>query len=217
MIKGIFFDLDGTLINTNTLIINSFKYIFKEHLNLDVKDEEIVQYFGEPLNYTISKYSSDNVEFLTKKYVEYSLSIHDDLTKEFYGVKEGLIKLKEAGYKLAVVTSKRRNTALKGLKLFDLEKYFDLIISPEDTEKHKPCGEPVLKACEVLKIKPQEIIMVGDSHNDILCGKNAGAKTCLVKYTALPLEKLREYSPDYLVDSIEEILDIKDLFENKDL
>lgn len=208
MIKGILFDLDGTLINTNMLIINSFKYVFKENLDLIVEDNEIVQYFGEPLTYTMAKYTKDRVEELVQKYVEYSLSIHDEYTESFKGVEEGLIILREKGYKLAIVTSKRRTTALRGLRLFDLEKYFEVIVSPEDTEKHKPEGEPVLKACELLNLKPEEVVMVGDSHNDILCGKNAGAKTCLVKYTALPLEKLLEHKPDYVIDSVEEILNI---------
>ncbi len=208
MIKGILFDLDGTLINTNMLIINSFKYVFKENLDLIVEDNEIVQYFGEPLAYTMAKYTKDRVEELVQKYVEYSLSIHDEYTESFKGVEEGLIILREKGYKLAIVTSKRRTTALRGLRLFDLEKYFEVIVSPEDTEKHKPEGEPVLKACELLNLKPEEVVMVGDSHNDILCGKNAGSKTCLVKYTALPLEKLLEHKPDYVIDSVEEILNI---------
>ncbi|EQB87482.1 pyrophosphatase PpaX [Clostridium punense] len=205
MIKGIFFDLDGTLINTNKLIVSSFQYVFKENLNLMVEEQEIVQYFGEPLSYTMAKYTKDRVEELVQKYVEYSLSIHDEYTEGFEGVEEGLSYLKEKGYKLAIVTSKRRSTALRGLRLFDLEKYFDVIISPEDTEKHKPCGEPVLKACEVLDLSPEEVLMVGDSHNDILCGRNAGTKTCLVKYTALPLEKLLEHKPDYVIESIEDI------------
>lgn len=208
MIKGIFFDLDGTLINTNKLIVSSFQYVFKENLDLMVEEQEIVQYFGEPLSYTMAKYTEDRVEELVKKYVEYSLSIHDEYTEGFNGVEEGLCYLREKGFKLAVVTSKRRNTALRGLRLFDLEKYFDVIISPEDTEKHKPCGEPVLKACEVLNLSPEEVLMVGDSHNDILCGRNAGSKTCLVKYTALPLEKLLEHKPDYVIESIEDIINI---------
>jgi len=205
MLKGIFFDLDGTVIDTNDLILTSFKYVFKKHLKLEVEDSEIIQYFGEPLSYTLSKYSKDKVDFLIEKYVEYSLSIHDEYTKKFHGVEEGLKKLKAKGFKLAVVTSKRRNTALRGLRLFDLEKYFDVIVTPEDTENHKPHGEPVLKACEVLNLLPKQVLMVGDSHNDILCGKNAGSKTCLVKYTRLQLENLMIHNPDYLIDSIEEI------------
>jgi len=116
------------------------------------------------------------------EYIRYSLKTHDKYIKSYDHVEDGLIKLRNKGLKLAIVTSKRRETALKGLKCFDLEKYFDVIITPEDSKKHKPDGEPVLKACEVLKVSPVETIMVGDSHNDILCGKNAGSKTCLVKH-----------------------------------
>ena len=82
------------------------------------------------------------------------------------------------------------------------------VITPEITTKHKPDGEPVLKACENLGISHSEALMVGDSPYDILAGKNAGAKTCGVRYTALPLEKLGESKPDFYVDKHLEILDL---------
>lgn len=71
---------------------------------------------------------------------------------------------------------KRINTELRGLNLFNLTKYFDVI--------------------------------VGDSLNDILCGKNAACKTCLVSYTALDLNVLMKYKPDYVIDSLVDISDI---------
>ncbi len=210
MIKAIFFDLDGTLIDTNELIITSFQHVFKNGLNIEVSKEEIIKTFGSPLSDVLGKYFPDNVEEIVNEYVKYSLSIHDEYTKSFDGIEEGLISLRKKGIKLAVVTSKRRNTALRGLELFNLTKYFDVIVSPEDTEKHKPNGEPVMKACELLQVKPEEVIMVGDSHNDILCGKNANAKTCLVSYSLLPIEETMAYGADYLIDNIEELIDYLD-------
>lgn len=208
MIKGILFDLDGTLINTNTLILETFKYVLNDSLGIKAEDDELIKYFGEPLNYTMSRYCEEKTDELVNSYIEYCATIHDDYAKEYDGVEEALIELKNRGYKLAVVTSKRRNTALRGLKLFHLEKYFDVIITPEDTETHKPNPEPVLKALELLNIKPDEAIMIGDSHNDILSGKAANTKTCLVKYTFIPLQGLLKYKPDYVIDDMRELLNI---------
>ena len=139
---------------------------------------------------------------------KYNEKNHDLLAKECEGVQEGIKLLKEMGMKIALVTSKRKPMTERGLKLIDVYKYMDVIVTPEDTEKHKPSGEPVLKACELLSVEPGETIMVGDSHNDILCGKDAGCYTCLVSYTALPLEEMMEYGPDFIIDNLAEIADI---------
>ncbi|MEG1255636.1 pyrophosphatase PpaX [Clostridium sp.] len=208
MIKAILFDLDGTIIDTNELILTSFDYVLNRYLGLKVSKEDIIESFGIPLTQVISRYSENRVDEVVGEYIRYSLDNHDRYIKSYNHVEDGLIKLREAGLNLAIVTSKRKRTALKGLRFFDLEKYFNVIITPEDSINHKPDGEPVLKACEYLKVSPKETIMVGDSHNDILCGKNAGASTCLVRYTALDVDKIMKHEPDFVVDRIEEILEI---------
>jgi pyrophosphatase PpaX len=208
LIKAVLFDLDGTLIDTNDLIIQSFKHTYRKHLNKDVPDSEIVVHFGEPLLATLARYDEANADILIQTYRAYNEAIHDDLTKEIVGVKQTLKELKTLGIKIGVVTSKRRELAERGLKLFNLYELMEVIITPEDTAKHKPEAEPVLKACELLNILPEEAIMVGDSHYDILCGKNAGTKSCLVKYTALPVDKIMEHNPEYAVDEIKDILEI---------
>ncbi|WP_346940092.1 pyrophosphatase PpaX [uncultured Clostridium sp.] len=208
MIKAILFDLDGTIIDTNELILTSFNYVLNNYLGLNISKEEIVESFGIPLKDVMDQYAKERAEELVDEYIRYSLESHDKYIKSYDHVEEGLLKLKNKGFKLAIVTSKRRGTALRGLNCFDLEKYFDVIITPEDSKKHKPDGEPVLKACEVLKVKPEETIMVGDSHNDILCWKNAGSKTCLVNYTALNVEKIKTHNPDFIIDKIEDLIEL---------
>lgn len=208
LIKAVLFDLDGTLIDTNELIIQSFKHILKKHLNLEVDEKEIVMHFGEPLIKTLASYDKDKSEFLTQAYMEYNEEIHDELTTEVLGSKETLKELRAMGIKTGIVTSKRRSMAERGLQLFNLMDSLDVIITPESTTKHKPHGEPVIKACEELGIKPEDALMVGDSHFDIQCGKNAGAKAALVKYTVLPIEKIIQYKPDYIIDKLEDLLSI---------
>lgn len=208
MIKAVLFDLDGTLINTNELIVNTFQYIFKKHLNIDVDRKEITDNFGELLSDTIARYAPNDVEFMVKEYKEYNESMHDELTMPIEGVKEGIKKLRDSGYKMGIVTSKRRAMTEKGLRLFNLYDDMDVIVTPEDTKRHKPEADPILKACELLKLNVDEVIMVGDTHNDILGGKAAKCKTCLVRYTGAPLDKLLKLEPDYVIDSIDEVLDI---------
>ena len=215
MIKAVLFDLDGTLIDTNKLIMDSFKKAFKEILDIEPPEEEIAMLFGRPLVKTLGQYSEERVNDLVKTYRDYNESNHDNMCNTFEGVKEMLIQLKDMGIKTAIVTSKRVSLAKRGMEISGILHLMDVIISPESTEKHKPNAEPALKACEILEIKPSEAIMVGDATYDILCGKSAGCKTIGVKYTAIPLDELRQASPDYFIDKPMEVIEIvKELKEN---
>lgn len=210
MIKAVLFDLDGTLINTNELIYKSFSYVLRDILKLDADDEEITSTYGKPLENTMSKYENDkySAEELVKIYIKYNEEHHDNMCKPFEGAKEMLKGLKDKGIKTAIVTSKRKGLATRGLELGDLLKYMDIIISPEDTIKHKPEAEPAIKACELLGVKTNESIMVGDSSYDLLCGRRAGCLTCGVSYTKTGVQNLLDTNPDYMVEHPLEILDI---------
>ncbi|EOT2957825.1 pyrophosphatase PpaX [Clostridium perfringens] len=208
MIKAVLFDLDGTLINTNDLILKSFKHTFKTMLDLEPTEEEITMNYGRPLQEIFKSYDENRIEEMINCYRKINLELHDDECKEFADVDLMLQTLKNKEIKIGVVTSKKSDMAERGAKLMGIFKYFDTFITPEVTIKHKPEGEPVLKACENLGVSPSEALMVGDSPYDILAGKNAGAKTCGVKYTALPIEKLQESKPDFYVDKPLEILEL---------
>lgn len=208
MIKALLFDLDGTLIDTNELIIMSFRHTFKEMLNLEVEDTEITRLFGEPLTQSMLRYNSERAEELVDFYRNYNESIHDSYCRSFNGAMEVLKKIKYAGIKIAVVTSKRRTLAERGMKLVGIFEYMDVIITPEDTEIHKPNPQPALKAMELLGVKPEETVMIGDSYIDILCGRNAGCRTCGVTYTALPIEALHKENPDYMINSLSDLYEI---------
>ncbi|SHK52073.1 pyrophosphatase PpaX [Clostridium cavendishii DSM 21758] len=210
MIKAVLFDLDGTLIDTNELIFNSFDYALRTVLNLNPSKDEITQLFGKPLRGSLAQFNEEKADELVTTYRRYNEERHDTMCKPFEGVKELLDGLKDRGIKLGIVTSKRKVLAERGLVLGGLLEYFDVFFTPESTKNHKPHGEPAEKACESLNVKPEEAIMVGDSNFDLLCGKNAGTKTCGVTYTALPISVLEEVKPDYFIDKAIELLEIVD-------
>ncbi len=206
--KYVLFDLDGTLIDTNSLIIDSFKYTYKTCLGLEVSEQEILKYFGEPLIVTLKRYSEDRGDELFKTYIEYNETRHDDSVTIFEGVQELLEELVKQGFLLALVTSKRRKVALMGLDRFDIKKYFDVFIALEDTELHKPNPAPVLKALELLNAHPHEAIMVGDSVFDIHCAHGADVKAVLVKWSAAHGFQGDDASADYIVHDTKELLEI---------
>lgn len=206
MFNAVLFDLDGTLVNTNELIIDSFKYTFEVLRKPVPTRNEIINCFGEPLHETMKKFF-DNVDEAVKIYREFNLKHHDEKISPYDNTNKVLETLKNKGYKLAVVTSKNRSTSIRGLKFFNLLNYFDTLITSDDVENHKPHPEPVLKACEILNVNPDNAIMIGDSIYDIISGKKAGSKTCGVNYSFMR-EKLLEVKADYYIDDLTKILDI---------
>lgn len=210
MVKGILFDLDGTLLNTNELIYKSFIHMFREVLNIEPDKNEITLLYGKPLEVSLKSYTDDKatIDNMIKVYRKYNLYHHDSMCRAFDNIPEMLGKLKERKIKCGVVTSKKRNVAMKGLIISDILKFMDVVITPEDTQNHKPEAEPALKACEMLNLKPEEVMMVGDSPYDLLCGKSAGCFSCGVEYTQIELDELKKVNPDYMIKEPLDLLEI---------
>ena len=204
-IKAILFDLDGTVINTNELIFQSFEYALETVLHTSLSRDILRTTFGKPLAQIMQEMGGEQAQELRKAFVDYSITHENDIYL-FPGVEKALKELKALNIKTAVVTSRLYRSALRDLHQFELEKYFDVFITPEATEKHKPNPEPALKALEQLGTEPHEAIMTGDSVLDLLCGKQAGCKTAAVRYSLFPLEELLEYQPDYVIDTLQDLV-----------
>ena len=207
-IKNILFDFDGTLIDTNELIIQSFKYTYQKHLNIEIKKEEIIKHFGEILKDTMDREFGDRSEDAIETYREFQITNFDRLISIPEGVKEGVSELHRLGYKLGIVTSRLKFSTIKGLKHFDLLDYFDVIICADDTDIHKPDPTPAFMALKVLSGKPEETILVGDTQFDILCARNAGITSAVVGWSVLPIDVICKYEPDYIIASMEKLLSL---------
>lgn len=205
-IRNILFDLDGTLLDTNELIIQSFQHTYKMHLNKQVDKEDIIKNFGEILKITLDREFGEDSEKAIKTYRNFQTGNFEKLITIQKGVREGIIELDRQGYKLGIVTSRLNDSAIKGLKHFGLMDYFESIIGADDTDQHKPDPTPALMALKELEGKPEETILVGDSPFDILCGKNAGITSVAVGWSALPMDRILNYEPDYVVESMEELM-----------
>lgn len=129
------------------------------------------------------------------------------LVKAYPKVVEAVKTIKDKGYKLAVVTS-RVNNAKKNLTFTGLIDFMDTIVTGDDVVNFKPHPEPVLKALKHINIRPSEAIMIGDSHDDIMAGKNAGTMTIGITHGFFSREFLTKYNPDYLADNITEVVEI---------
>ncbi|GGE81605.1 pyrophosphatase PpaX [Priestia taiwanensis] len=207
-INTLLFDLDGTLINTNELIMQSFLHTLETYYPGKYKREDVVPFFGEPLYGSFANIDSEKADELVACYRKHNIEHHDELVEEFETVYETIKTLHEQGYKLGIVTTKAQPVVDMGMKLARLHHFFEVVVTIGDVENAKPHPEPVEKALTLLHAKPEETIMVGDNHHDIVSGQRAGTKTAAVAWTVKGREYLEAYNPDYMLEKMSDLLQI---------
>lgn len=207
----VLFDFDGTIMDTNDIIIKSWQHTFFTLEGKERPEAEILATFGEPLQITMERFLPDyDTEEAIEIYRSYQFEHYHDLIELFPGMEELIVRLKQEGYKLGVVTSRLRNSTEIGLNKFHLMQYFEAIVSADDTSKHKPDPEPVLIALEKLNSKPEEAVMIGDSMFDVLCAQNARVEAVLVSWAmaAKAQGKAGEIKPEYMIEEAGDLLEI---------
>ncbi|GGD28746.1 pyrophosphatase PpaX [Pontibacillus salipaludis] len=208
-IRTLLFDLDGTLINTNDLIIASFLHTTETYSDEEYTREDVLKFIGPPLEESLRKINPEaDVEEMMNTYRTHNHENHDRLVEAYDGVVETLEKLKQAGFKLGIVTTKMRQTVDMGIELTHIADKFETIVTLDDVTHAKPHPEPVVRAMKELDAKPEETIMVGDNTHDIESGQNAGTKTAGVAWTVKGRKVLDDLEPDYMLEHISDILKI---------
>jgi len=205
----VLFDLDGTLVDSGEMILSSFRHAARTVLARDVADEQFAALVGgSNIHDQMRTLDATRVDELVAAYREHNEPLHDGL-EAFAGVQPVLERLRAEGRRLGVVTAKRRATVDLAFGVLPLERYFDAVVTSEQTEHHKPHPEPVLTALDRLGTKPEEAAFVGDSPFDMGAGKAAGVFTVAVSWGKIhSVERLRETGADAVVHSPEELLDV---------
>ena len=204
------FDLDGTLLDSIALILTSFHHTSRAHLERELPDSYWLEGTGTPLRDQLAKVaqSKDELAAMLDTYLAHNLSHHDELAKPYPGVVEVVRTLHERGAKLALVTSKLRRGAERGLRLLGLEEELSVRVCADDVDQGKPHPAPVLMALDLLDSTPDEALFIGDSHHDIEAGRRAGVATVAVTWGPLPREKLAAAKPDHWLDDPRKLFEL---------
>lgn len=206
--KYLLFDFDGTLIDTNELILLTLNETSLKFCGRYLSQEKMNSILGRHLEDQMKCLSPHEHEKLTQFYREFYKQNQDLMVREFPGVAEMLDALRRMGCKTAIVSAKGRGGIEHGLDRFNLSGYIDVVVSAYDVTNNKPHPEPALKALEALGAEPGSAFLVGDSPYDILCGKNAGVKTVLAGWSIFPQEALLRLKPDFYIRTPSELVDI---------
>jgi pyrophosphatase PpaX len=197
------FDLDGTLIDSIRLILDSYHHTLSQH-NLPARsDEDWLSGVGTPLSAQFSDWrgSPDVLEAMIATYREYNLKHHDRMVTVYPGVLEAVREIKALGIQTGLVTSKNRQGALRGLTLVGLEALMDVLVCADEVTNPKPHPEPVEKAVALLGADPASTIYVGDSIHDMRSGRAAGVKTAAALWGPFGRNHLESASPDYWLET----------------
>ena len=200
------FDADGTLFDTVDLICTCFQYVAEKYAGKTVDRSAIINGIGLPLKAQLIAHLGPELDLdqILDDYLQYQLSIMEDGISPFPHVAQTLEILKSKGKKLAVVTSRRRFSLERILHSTDTARYFDVLVTPEDTTRHKPDAEPALKAMSLLGADKTSTVFIGDALYDICSGQSAGIDTIFVNWSHAELSSL-SVSPTWAIDSLQEL------------
>lgn len=199
------FDFDGTLVDSVELMMASFRHAAEQVLGQAPPDEQLRRGIGRPLIDQMRTLDADRADQLFDAYLEHNLAHHADLLRPYPGVDRLLDVLSAAGRRLGIVTSKRRDSVELGIQLLGIDAEFAAIVTWEDTERHKPTPDPVLRALELLGADAGDAIYIGDSAWDIRSGRAAGVVTAAALWGAAPAQELIAERPDLAFAAAEEL------------
>jgi pyrophosphatase PpaX len=202
----VLFDLDGTVIDSGAIILASMRHAAKEVLGADPGDEVLMAAVGGPgLEAQMRALAPDRVEELVTVYRAHNEPLHDELAC-CPGMDDLLVRLKDEGHRLGIVTAKRRATVELAFNVLPIEHLFDTVVTSDDTKRHKPHPEPLLLAAERLDARRGDCAYVGDSTFDIRAAKAAGMFAIAVTWGGIhERAKLEAEEPDAIVDDPEEL------------
>jgi len=208
--KLFIFDLDGTLIDSQTDILNSVNHV-RKNFNLPSLDLATVRsYIGDGANILVKKIFPDATDRELKKafedFKEYYLIHSVENTEVYPAIAEMLDKLKDR--QKAVLTNKPEAISRRILDELGIAKYFPVVWGGDTGPFKKPDPDPIHKILVRLRVKPQEAVLIGDGINDIKAARSAGIKTVALGYGYSDRTKLIDLKPDYFANTPQELLEL---------
>ncbi|MDT8435593.1 MAG: HAD-IA family hydrolase [Gemmatimonadota bacterium] len=211
-LRTVVFDLDGTLIDSEALILASYRHALRTHRGEAPPDELWRRTIGRPLALAMREFARSDAESeaMVRTYTEHNLAAHDRFVRPFPGIREALAGLRSAGRRLAIATSKRAPATRMGLSVCGIpEEWFAAVVTADDVTRFKPEPEPVLAAlARAGETEPGRAVYVGDSVHDMRAGRAAGVRTVAVTWGPNGRDVLEPEGPDRILSSPAELLSL---------
>lgn len=213
-VSAIFFDLDGTLVDSVPDLTAAVNVMLRQ-LGLPAREEAQVRtWVGNGMDNLLHRALTNDMagqaepELFARAKPLYKTAYADHISvySELYpGVREGLAGLRDAGFPMACVTNKLVEFALPLLNQLGISHFFATVVGGECIPRPKPAPDALLLCAERLKVPVDRGLMVGDSLNDVGAARNAGCSVVCVPYGYNHGRDIREARPDVVIDSIAEL------------
>lgn len=197
---AVIWDLDGTLLDSESLAHAGFRQAFLTILDRAPTEAEMRGLTGRPAPRVLEEWFGPAVGARlfteTRRYYEEhaaSVAVYD-------GVCDVLEELRRRGHRMGIATSKRRDLARGELTSHGLERFFQVIVGQEDTTQHKPHPAPLLQAAARLHVSPGEAAYVGDQPTDMEAARAAGMWSVAALWGGASRERLQTVSPSHLIE-----------------
>lgn len=217
MTKLIIFDMDGTLIDTDKVLIETWTEMFDEYLpNTPYNDELFISFSGPSMKETVDKFfKNENYPegFIAKEYNKRTGKYYDMYATLFENEIENLKRIKKLGFKLAIVTNKIRERAIYCEKLLNIEQFFDYEICGDDVKNTKPDPEGLITCLKHFNVSPDEAIYIGDTEYDYIASNNANIKCIMM--TVAPRKYNHPIKPYKFIPSYDALYEELKNYENK--
>lgn len=173
--KNIIFDIDGTLLDTVFADLTGLREALLDAFGIDYPISELQGALGVPSIDILRKYNipEGDIPRLIQRW-EDGIQRNFDSVSLFPGIRETVTRLETEGFELGIVTSKTQKEFATDFPQFGIAEMFGVIITADDTLKHKPFPEPLLKYLEYAGASAEQSIYIGDSVYDLQSAKDAG-------------------------------------------
>jgi len=213
-VSAVLFDLDGTLIDTVELIRVSFRHATEVVLGAALPDELTMANVGQPLRTQFEDLAPGRADELVRVYREFNWQHHDTMATAYAGTRPTLEALAARGVRMGVVTSKGTEGARRGLDLFGLTDFFEVIVSADDVPLHKPDPYPLRAAASSMGVALEYCVYIGDSPHDMQAAVSGGAIAVAALWGAFREDEVLAPGPAFALHEIGELPDL--LFGNAD-
>ncbi|NMG05434.1 HAD family hydrolase [Brasilonema sp. UFV-L1] len=205
-LKGIIFDLDGTLANTLPVCFTAFRQAFFEYLNRHFTDEEISSYFGPSEEGIFQRLVQSEWQACLQMYLDEYEKAHAICEQPFPGIETALSYCQQKNIALGIVTGKGRDSAAISLRYLGLEDYFDTIKTGSANGGIKPLA--IKSVLEKWKIAPECVAYVGDSPSDMVDAKEVGVIPLAAAWAkTASFERLEAMAPLATFSTVENFID----------
>ncbi|MGE8207200.1 HAD family hydrolase [Heyndrickxia sp. NPDC080065] len=202
MIQAVIFDVDGTLLNSDQAIILALQQVLREEKKMEYPSEELIPVLGMTSENSLKFLGVSDEKRIAEKLTLY-VKRNNHMMILYPGIEDMLKKLVGKGIHTGVVTSKTREEFKVDFMPHGISELFSHIICADDTSRHKPEPDPLLKYVDQTKINPTTTLYVGDTVFDQKCANGAQIDFALAMWGAKQPEctvaKYRLNRPDDLL------------------